>query len=259
MVLELHGKKAGLFRAIGMEFMADLPNQFLPAKLGDSVKIAYMHKSGIINYKEGTFAAFTVRFMDLGAVVLLTLLSSIFVSSSITEQYRSYILAVLAIAGILMISGWIFLFKNSFAVSFLRGPLARFRVSASEFANRIRRNPGGFFRVLIVSVLVWVFDIMTLLIFITSMGVKLTIAETAFVMLLSTVAKLVPVTPNGLGVYEGTMVLILTGMSINESTAFTIALLDHGFMNAYSLLLSLVSIYLLGLGLGGVKKLIEDR
>jgi len=46
------------FKALRIELIADLPNQFIPAKLRDSVKVVYMQKTGILDYTSGTFSAF---------------------------------------------------------------------------------------------------------------------------------------------------------------------------------------------------------
>ncbi len=258
-ILALLNVKTGLFRALGIELVADLANQVIPAKLGDSVKVLYMHKTGMLNYVGGTFAAFLVRAMDLAAVILLALFSVVFVSGSVAANYLSYIVTISVLLIILTFTGWLFVFRPSIFQKILIGPLRKLRDSVTELADQMRQNPGRLFAILLVSMLIWIFDILTLFIFLLVFSVKLSFAEASFVMLLSTVTKILPLTPNGLGVYEGMMVVILTGFGVSESTSFTIAVLDHGFMNVYSILLSVIAVYSLGLGFKGIKQLLKEN
>lgn len=259
MILSLLKVKAGLFEALGIELVADMANMVIPAKLGDSIKVIYLHKKRMLNYASGTFAAFLVRAMDLAAVILLTLFSVIFISGSIAANYLSYIVTMSVLMLLLALTGWLFVFHPSIFQKMLIGPLKKLRSSVTELAEQMRKNPGRLFTVLLVSMLVWIFDILTLFIFLLVFGVKLSFAGTSFVMLLSTVTKILPLTPNGLGVYEGMMVMLLTGFGVSESTAFTIAILDHGFMNVYSLLLSVMALHYLGLGFRSTKELLDTK
>ena len=254
-ILALLNAKSSLFKALGIELTADLANQVIPAKLGDSVKILYMRKTGMLNYTSGTFATFLVRAMDLAAVIILALFSVVFVSGSVAAGYLSYIVTMSVLVVLLVLTGWLFVFHPSVFRKMLIGPLRKLRPSIAELADQLKQNPGQLTLILLESMLVWVFEILTLFVFLMVFGVKLSFAETAFVMLLSTVTKILPLTPNGLGVYEGMMVVLLTGFGVSESTAFTIAVLDHGFMNIYSMLLSLIALYSMGLNLRGMKQL----
>jgi uncharacterized protein (TIRG00374 family) len=256
-VLHLTGVSTGFFKALGIELLADLPNQVVPAKLGDSVKVVYLHRSGMMDYRKGTFTAFLVRAMDLAAVIILALFSAVFVSGSLAGGYITYLAAMALLVVVIAAVGWVFTMHPGLFRRLLAGPFKGLRNSAGELAGQMRKAPGRLLSILVVSMLVWVFDILTLLIFLTVMGIRLSFAETSFVMLLSTAAKIVPLTPNGLGIYEGMMVVLLAGFGIDQSTAFTVAVLDHGFMNIYSLLLSLVAVYGMGLGLRGTGRLLR--
>ena len=255
-ILRLTGVESSLFRSLGIELLADLPNQLIPAKLGDSVKVIYLHRSGMMDYRKGTFTAFLVRVMDLAAVIILALISAAFVSRSVAGGHLSYLIAISLLMVFLILIGWMFTFRPALFGKLLIGPLKGLRGSAGELSQQLRDSPGRLLSIFTVSMLVWIFDILTLLIFLLVFNIELSFAETAFVMLLATVAKIVPLTPNGLGLYEGMMVVLLVGFGINESTAFTVAVLDHGFMNIFSLLLSLIAVYSLGLGLKGAGRLL---
>jgi uncharacterized protein (TIRG00374 family) len=259
MVLMLSDVKAGLFHCAAIELLADLPNQIIPARLGDSVKVVYMHRKKMLDYKQGAFSALLVRVMDLAAVVFLALCSAVFVSRAVAADYMSYIAAVSVLIVLVGSACWVFVYRTSLFQKMLKGPLKSLRTSAALMALQIRKSPWSMIIIFAVSIVVWVFDILTLLVFLTVLGVRLSFAETAFVMLLSTVAKIIPVTPNGLGVYEGVMIVLLGGFGVSESTAFTVAVLDHGFMNLFSLLLSVIAVYSLGLDFRRTKMLFQKR
>lgn len=258
-LLRLADCEASLFLSLGVELIADLPNQLIPAKLGDTLKVAYLHRAGIMDYREGAFTAFAVRAMDLAAVITLALVSSACVSRSVAASQSSYLIGISLIMLFLVAAGWVFVFRPERFRRLLIGPIRGLRDSAVKLSEQFRRSPGGLLSVFCVSMLVWLFDILTLFIFLMALGVRLSLAETAFVMLLSTVAKLVPFTPNGLGLYEGTMVVLLGSFGVDESTAFTVAILDHGFMNIFSLIISMAAVYSMGFGLREARRLLGKR
>jgi len=258
-LLHIMNVKSTLLSAMSIELIADLANHVIPAKLGDSVKVLYMHKTGMLNYTSGTFVAFMVRAVDLCAVLVLALFSTIFVSRIVVASYMSYVTAMLILMFLLVSTGLMFVFHSGMFQKLLTGPLRKHRSSVAELADLIKKKPRQVACVLAQSVAVWAFDILTLFTLLVAFRVNLSLTETAFVMLLSTVTKILPLTPNGVGVYEGAMVVLLTGFSVSESTSFTVAVLDHGFMNLFSVLLSVLAMYHLKLGFGGMKKLVKSK
>jgi len=256
-LLHIMNVKTTLLRAMSIELIADLANHVIPAKLGDSVKVLYMHKTGMLNYTSGTFVAFMVRAVDLCAVLVLALFSTIFVSRIVVAGYMSYVTAMLILVFLLVSTGLLFVFHPGMFQKLLTGPFRKHRPSVAELSGLIKKKPGQVACVVAQSVAVWVFDILTLFILLVTFRVNLSLTETAFVMLLSTVTKILPLTPNGVGVYEGAMVVLLAGFGVSENTSFTVAIIDHGFMNLFSVLLSVFALYHLKLGFGGMKKLVK--
>ncbi|OPX31578.1 MAG: hypothetical protein B1H09_02635, partial [Gemmatimonadaceae bacterium 4484_173] len=236
-LLHIMNVKSTLLRAMSIELIADLANHVIPAKLGDSAKVLYMHKTGMLNYTSGTFVAFMVRAVDLCAVLVLALFSTIFVSKLVVASYMSYVTAMLILVFLLVSTGLLFVFRPGMFQKLLIGPLRKHRFSVAELAGLIKKKPEQVVCVLALSVMVWLFDILTLFTLLVTFRVNLSLTETAFVMLLSTVTKILPLTPNGVGVYEGTMVVLMTGLGVSENISFTVAVIDHGFMNLFSILL----------------------
>ncbi len=258
-VLAIMGARAGFLESTGMELMSDLANHVIPAKLGDAVKVVYVRRRGYLGTGRAVFAAFLVRVSDLVAVMLMTLASLVFVSASTSSRYGSLLMVMSGLLALIVASGTFFLLYPERMSRLLRGPLARFRPSVMELSSMLTARPLVLAGVLGQSLLVWVFDILTLFVFLQAFGVRLGFPETAFVLLLSNLMKVIPLTPNGLGLYEGAMVVLLGAFGVERSMAFSIGVLDHGFMNLFSLALSFVAVYTMGLGLAGLRKMASER
>jgi len=254
-ILALLGARVGYMESLGIELIGDLANQVIPAKLGDVVKVAYLKKKNLLGYASGTVAAFMVRIMDLLAVAVMALVSVVLVSGNITSDYRSYALIVALLVSFILVCSWFFIIWPGVLSRLLVGPLRRFRPSLVRIADLLRSSPGKLAGIFLVSALIWLFDVLTLFVILLAFGVSLSLPETAFVLLAASLVKIVPVTPNGLGIYEGAMVVLLGSCGVSGSEAFSIGVLDHGFVNVYSLVLGVVALYRMGIGFAGLRKM----
>jgi uncharacterized membrane protein YbhN (UPF0104 family) len=254
-IIGILGGRMGFLESTGVELLGDLANQIIPAKLGDVTKVVYLRRKRCLDTGSGVTAALLVRLSDLLAVSLMTLASLVLVTGEALSGLSVVVLAVAAVIAVVTGGTILFMRKPSVFSVLLAGPLRKHRPAVEGLAGRLRGDPGGLLTVLLQSCLVWAFDILTLYLFLDAFGVDLGFARTAFVLLMSNLMKIIPLTPNGIGVYEGAMVVLLGRFAIPESTAFTIAVLDHAFMNAFSLVLSVIALYGLGIRLSGLKSL----
>jgi len=259
LLVRLLGGRMGFLESTGVELVGDLANQVIPAKLGDVTKVVYLRRRRRLETGAGVTAALLVRLADLLAVSLMALASLGLVTGEVLSGLPGVVPAVAAIIAVITAGTLVFTRRPGAFTLLLPGPLRRHRDTVTEIAGRLRRAPRSLFLVLFQSCLVWVFDILTLYVFLDAFGVSLGFARTAFVLLLSNLMKIVPLTPNGIGVYEGAMVVLLGRFGVAESTAFTIGVLDHAFMNVFSLILSLVALYGLGIGASGLRGLAGEE
>jgi uncharacterized membrane protein YbhN (UPF0104 family) len=250
------GGRIGFPLALGTELVADMANQVIPARLGDVAKVAILRRRGVLDLVPGTFATFMIRFGDLAVVTLLMLACVPFLSAGSTTGLSGYMIAAGAL--VVLSAGAVFLLAlkpRSFAGA-VPARMPGLRRQVIRLGRLLRRNPRGILKLLGVSVLVWVFDILTLFVLLRAMGVNLSPMATGFVLLAANLTKAIPITPNGLGIYEGAMVVLLGVFSVPEPTAFAVAVLDHAYMNVQSLIMSTVALGLMGIRPGRLRDLV---
>jgi uncharacterized membrane protein YbhN (UPF0104 family) len=250
------GGKPGFPLALGTELVADLANQVIPARMGDVAKVALLKRRGVLDVVPGAFAAFMVRFGDLAAVTLLMLGCVPFLPGEETSGFTLYMSAAGGLVLLSAVAVFLFAVRPRTFARVVPARMPGLRRQVLRLGRHLKGHPSGALRLLGVSALVWIFDILTLYVLLEAFHVRLAPAATGFVLLASNLTKAFPITPNGLGVYEGAMVLLLGAFGVPESTAFAVAVLDHAFMNAMSFVMGAVALGMLGLRPGRLRDLI---
>jgi uncharacterized protein (TIRG00374 family) len=63
-----------------------------------------------------------------------------------------------------------------------------------------------------------------------------------FATMIAILTKVVPITPGGIGVFEGTMVLMLSLFGMDAGTGAVVSTVNHFMMNLYTLLLGIYAL-----------------
>jgi hypothetical protein len=115
---------------------------------------------------------------------------------------------------------------------------------------------GAFARVGISSLLVWTIDVVTALAIFAAFGVSLTPAVLAagfFGVSVGNLAKVLPLSPGGIGLYEGAFTLIVVGLTadpvLTPYVALAIAIVDHAVKNVVTVAGGVASTLLLNVSL----------
>ncbi|MFC6939082.1 flippase-like domain-containing protein [Salinirubellus sp. GCM10025818] len=115
---------------------------------------------------------------------------------------------------------------------------------------------GAFARVGISSLLVWTVDVVTALAVFAAFGVSLTPAVLAagfFAVSVGNLAKVLPLSPGGIGLYEGAFTLIVVGLTadpvLTPYVALAIAIVDHAVKNVVTVAGGVASTLLLNVSL----------
>jgi len=253
-IIKIFKKDISILDSLCIEVLGNFANFIFPAKLGDVSKVIYLKKREDLSYKQATFSVLLVRIMDLTAVLSLTLVSALFISRKVILDFSLYISLAIIIFSLIAVFALIFYMKPSIYYFFFIGPLKKLLPTVKGLRKLMINNFSGLIAVYGISLLVWIFDVLTLYIFFVMYEIKLSIIAIAFVLFLSNLVKTIPVTPNGIGFYEGIMVVLLVAFGITQSTAFTVALLDHGFMNLYTLILGFYALYKLKINIININK-----
>ncbi|PSP46402.1 glycosyl transferase, partial [Halobacteriales archaeon QH_1_68_42] len=112
---------------------------------------------------------------------------------------------------------------------------------------------GAFARVGVGSLAIWVVDVLTAVVVFQAFGVAVTpalLATAFFAVSVGNLAKILPLSPGGIGLYEGAFTLIVFGLTtVAAPVAFAIAIVDHVVKNAVTILGGVVSMAWLNVSL----------
>ncbi|WP_135363892.1 flippase-like domain-containing protein [Halosimplex halophilum] len=115
---------------------------------------------------------------------------------------------------------------------------------------------GAFLRVGVGSLVIWVVDVLTALVVFAAFPGEATslspalVATAFFAVSVGNLAKVLPLSPGGIGLYEGAFTLIVFGLTnVAAPVAFAISIVDHVVKNAVTILGGLVSMAWLNVSL----------
>jgi hypothetical protein len=103
------------------------------------------------------------------------------------------------------------------------------------------------------SLIIWSLDVLTALIVFAAFGYSLTpsvIAIGFFAVSVGNLAKVLPLTPGGVGLYEGAFTIIVAPLTpVGVTTALSIAIVDHAVKNIVTILGGVISMAWLNVSL----------
>ncbi len=120
--------------------------------------------------------------------------------------------------------------------------------------QRVGANRGAFARVGASSVLIWVIDVLVAAIVLAAFGVGLApvtlLSVCFFAVSVGNLAKVLPLSPGGIGLYEGAFTVLVVGLTpIGAATALGAAVLDHAIKNVVTVVGGVVSMLALNVSL----------
>ncbi|MFB6085392.1 MAG: flippase-like domain-containing protein [Halodesulfurarchaeum sp.] len=135
-------------------------------------------------------------------------------------------------------------------VEFVATTLERFVADV----QRVAAEPRAFTRVGIASLAIWVIDVLTALLVFLAFGVSvppfLLVAVSFFAVSVGNLAKVLPLSPGGIGLYEGAFTVLVMAMTpIAPAVSLGVAIVDHGVKNAITVIGGAGSMVLLNVSL----------
>ncbi|WP_335999906.1 flippase-like domain-containing protein [Halorientalis halophila] len=122
--------------------------------------------------------------------------------------------------------------------------------------ERVVSDRGAFLRVGVGSLVIWTLDVVTALIVFAAFGIGVTpylVAVAFFAVSVGNLAKVLPLSPGGIGLYEGAFTIIVVGLTADpELTVLTvlgISIVDHAVKNLVTVAGGLVSMAWLNVSL----------
>ncbi|WP_435335361.1 lysylphosphatidylglycerol synthase domain-containing protein [Haloarchaeobius sp. TZWWS8] len=271
----------------GAIFISQTGNLVVPARLGDGVRAYVMKARRNVPYSSGVASLAVERVFDLLTItalagsVLLGLvatgnandIAAAIAGDAVPAQYQSAaryastvavgvggaaILSVLAIvvsarSDANRIRPFVERLSDDSYAGMVADVLERFVGDVQTVAGNMRSfvSVGG------SSLLIWTFDVLTALVVMfalgigTSMSAVTLVAIAFFAVSVGNLAKVLPLSPGGIGLYEGAFTALVVGLAptVGVELAVAAAVVDHAVKNVVTVLGGLASMLLLNVSL----------
>jgi len=267
----------------GAVFISQTGNLVFPARLGDGVRAYVVKARRSIPYPSGFASLAVERVFDLLTITLLAgavmlglattdsageLLAALTGNAVMGDTARSGQTAVYVAAAVGLVAiGAVFAIIASARtdVNFVRATIGR--LSEDSYADyvasviegfvtdiqTVTADGGSFSRVGLNSVAIWSLDVLTALAVFAAFDYSLTpslVAVGFFAVSVGNLAKVLPLTPGGVGLYEGAFTIIVAPLTpVGVTAALSIAIVDHAVKNAVTILGGIVSMAWLNVSL----------
>jgi uncharacterized protein (TIRG00374 family) len=245
----------------GAIFISQTGNLVFPARAGDAIRAYVMKARRSVPYPSGAASLAVERVFDLltisalAGVVLLGLSVAGFdlsgfdaVPADQRESGRVALRVAVAVAALALLAALVILvsarsrggharavvgwFSNDTYADYVAGVIERFASDVQTVAS----DRGAFVRIGAASLAVWTLDVVTALIVFAAFGVALApvvlVAVGFFAVSVGNLAKVLPLSPGGIGLYEGAFTLLVVALtSVVWQVALAAAIVDHAVKN----------------------------
>lgn len=267
----------------GAVFISQTGNLVFPARLGDGIRAYVVKARRSVPYRSGFASLAVERVFDLLTITMLAgvvmmglaatrsageLLAAATGNtvSGDTAQSGQIALYVAAAVGIAVVGAVIMIVVSARTeTNFVRDVISR--LSDDSYANNlasiieefvadvqtVTADGLAFLRVGTGSLIIWSLDVLTALVVFAAFGHSLTpslIAIGFFAVSVGNLAKVLPLTPGGVGLYEGAFTIIVAPLTpVGVTTALSIAIVDHAVKNIVTILGGVISMAWLNVSL----------
>ncbi|USZ69133.1 flippase-like domain-containing protein [Halorussus salilacus] len=271
----------------GAIFISQTGNLVFPARAGDAVRAYVVKARRSIPYPTGFASLAVERVFDLLTITVLA--GAVLIGLALTgvtsvEGLQSTVLgaggpdsevgdsgqtaiyvafgvglaAILAVAVIVasarsdrnLVRTVVSRASNDSYADYVAGVVERFTGDVQTVAGDRR----AFATVGVSSLAIWTLDVITALLVLAAFDVSLPLATLVavgfFAVSVGNLAKVLPLSPGGIGLYEGAFTLLVAGLTpIGASVAFAASIVDHAVKNVVTLVGGVVSMLVLNVSL----------
>jgi len=259
----------------GAVFISQTGNLVFPARLGDGVRAYVVKARRSIPYPSGFASLAVERVFDLLTITLLagTVMLGLAATGSAGDllaaltgdavggdtaqsgQTAVYVAAAVGLAAIGAVAAIVASARTD--ANFVRATIGR--LSDDSYADHVAGIVEGFVadvqtvtadgpafaRVGLGSLAIWSLDVLTALAVFAAFGYPLTpslVAVGFFAVSVGNLAKVLPLTPGGVGLYEGAFTIIVAPLTpVGVTAALSIAIVDHAVKNVVTIVGGVVS------------------
>jgi len=228
-----------LFKSLMFGFFL---NYILPARVGDIARGAALKATEKTPMGISLSTIVIERAMDMLTLALMLGGGALLLSQSNTM----FIVAIAAMGiAFLLILMLAFAYKYDSYISRKLGKkfpnISGFMKTMKEGLYKIYTNPAALVLSIALSIPVWIFEISGIYLAALAIGYKIPFSLAAVAGITSFLAQTVPLTPGGIGVYEGTMAGVFSLFGIPLATGISLTLIDHFVRATVTLIFGMIS------------------
>lgn len=278
-ILQELGYNEGVWFLTGAVFISQTGNLVIPARVGDAVRAYVVKMRRKIPYASGFASLAVERVFDLLTITVLA--SAVFfvlaamgidagslgsISQSRRDSGQTAIVvavgvglaAIFALVGIIasvrsdrnFVRSTISAISSDSYADYLASVIEQFTSDIQTVAS----TPKSFARIGASSVGIWILDVVTALLVFAAFNVQLSlitfIAVGFFAVSVGNLAKVLPLSPGGVGLYEGAFTLIVVMFTpVTGPVAVSAAIVDHAVKNVLTVIGGIISTLVLNVSL----------
>ena len=221
-------------------------NYLIPARVGDIARGAAIKATEKIPMGISLTTIVIERAMDMLALAFL-----LGVGTMLVSRMGSLILSAVALGGaLLLVLVLLFAYKFDNLFSRVLGKkfpaITGFMSTMKEGLYKLYDNPSALVLSVVISVPIWLLEISGIYIAALAIGYKIPFSLATVAGITSFLAQTIPITPAGIGVYEGAMVGVLSVFEVPVSKAMSLTLVDHFVRGSVIFILGMISTIHLG-------------
>lgn len=255
LILKDNGLDVGIKDAFFAFNLGNSLNIIVPAKLGDAARSYYLKKESGYGYSRTLPSTILDRFFDVIGVYIVTLLTGIYVVTAVKLPNWLFTLMAAGI-GVLVVAFiviWLLVRNKEYITRIKQEKLRSFMESLIEVLEGSIKHKEKFVMLTSMSVILWALEGIVSFIITLSLGININPLVIIFVSMIATLTKVIPVTPGGIGVFEGAMTVLLVMFSTQKPDAAVIATVNHLIMNLYTLAIGVFVIITKGISISKIK------
>lgn len=261
-ILAESGTKVGLKDSFLAYNLGNSLNIIIPVKIGDLARSYYLKSKHGYRYSETIPATILDRVFDVIGVYVVVLLCSIYVVTKVQLAEWFYYLMITGIA--VLIAVFIFFeiaYKYRRKLERIKKRELRvfihklFDVFSGSVKNRAR-----FILLVIYSIVIWLLEGVAAYYVFAAMSYTINLPVIMFAVMAATLAKAIPITPGGVGVFEGTLILVLSMFGYGSRIIGIISTIFHFLMNLYGILIGMYALIKENISISKIKfEKVDDR
>jgi len=237
-------------------FVSQTANIVVPARLGDFVRMFILKHEKQTTYTSGFTSLVAERVYDILTIAVLGLIAIPFLIPLIPAQYSWCIWVIMGVIimgaiGIL----FLILMRNASTKNIL---FAKILEIFAQF-RQVSSSPRTFLHLAGVSIIIWLMDILICWLVGLMFNQNINIFLVLFAVVIGNLVKAIPITPGGIGTYEGAMLIVFSFGGIPANIATLIPIIDHLIKNLITITGGIISLIVFGdWSVGLMKKLFKE-